>query len=149
MAREPLGTSVLGQNLPARARIPANYLSKILWTLRNAGYLEATRGHGGGYRLARPADEITLVEVVRLFEGANAEPGCLLGKHLLGKHLLGEQRDCCDQDACSAHASWKHVKTPLGDTIERHYWTLLRHSNSKGAGGGHGANAGLFGAPGR
>lgn len=100
MSREPFGTSVLGQDLAARAKIPANYLSKILWTLRNAGYLEATRGYGGGYRLARPADQITLVEVVRLFEGMGAEPGC----------LLGEQHDCCDSNACSAHESWKHVK---------------------------------------
>jgi Rrf2 family protein len=100
MARETAGTSVLGQDLAERTQIPANYLAKILWTLRNAGYLEATRGHGGGYRLARAADEITLVEVVRLFEGVSAEPGC----------LLGEQHECSDKNACSAHEAWKKVK---------------------------------------
>ena len=100
LAREPEGNSVLGQELAERAHIPANYLSKILWTLRNAGFLEATRGHGGGYRLARPADQITLVEVVRQFEGVSAEPGC----------LLGEQHECSDKNACSAHAAWKKVK---------------------------------------
>lgn len=100
MAREPMGTSVLGQDLAERTQIPGNYLAKILWTLRNAGYLEATRGHGGGYRLARPADEITLIDVVRLFEGVSAEPGC----------LLGEQHECSDKNACSAHQAWKQVK---------------------------------------
>jgi Rrf2 family protein len=100
LAREPVGTSVLGQVLAQRAFIPANYLAKILWTLRNAGLLETTRGHGGGYRLAKPAEKITLIEVVRQFEGVRAEPGC----------LLGEQHECSDKTPCSAHSAWKKIK---------------------------------------
>lgn len=107
LARESDGKSVLGQELAERAHIPANYLSKILWTLRNAGFLEATRGFGGGYRLARPADQITLVEIVRQFEGVNAEPGC----------LLGERHECSDANPCSAHAAWKKVKETYVDFI--------------------------------
>lgn len=100
LARQPEGESVLGKDLAERAQIPANYLSKILWSLRNAGYLEATRGQGGGYRLAKAPDRITLIEIVRLFEGVTAEPGC----------LLGEQHECSDKTPCSAHAAWKKVK---------------------------------------
>ncbi len=107
LAREPASTSVLGQDLAERAHIPANYLSKILWTLRNAGYLEATRGQGGGYRLAKPADQITLIEIVRQFEGVSAEPGC----------LLGEQHECSDKTPCSAHAAWRQVKEAYVDFI--------------------------------
>lgn len=100
LARQPQGESVLGKDLAERAQIPANYLSKILWSLRNAGYLEATRGQGGGYRLAKDPERITLIEIVRLFEGVTAEPGC----------LLGEQHECSDKTPCSAHAAWKKVK---------------------------------------
>lgn len=100
LARAPAGVSILGHDLAERTRIPANYLSKILWTLRNAGFLDTTRGLGGGYRLAKPADQIALIEVVRLFEGVRAEPGC----------LLGEQHECSDLNPCSAHAAWKKVK---------------------------------------
>ncbi|MHB8971681.1 MAG: RrF2 family transcriptional regulator [Pirellulaceae bacterium] len=107
LAREPAGVSVLGQDLAERAHIPANYLSKILWTLRNAGYLETTRGHGGGYRLAKPADQVTLIEIVRQFEGVGAEPGC----------LLGEQHECSEKTPCSAHAAWKKVKTAYVEFI--------------------------------
>ncbi|MHB0955166.1 MAG: RrF2 family transcriptional regulator [Pirellulaceae bacterium] len=107
LAREPAGVSVLGQHLAERAHIPANYLSKILWTLRNAGFLETTRGHGGGYRLAKPADQITLIEIVRHFEGVSAEPGC----------LLGEPHECSDQTPCSAHGAWKKVKNAYIDFI--------------------------------
>lgn len=107
LAREAERGFLLGQDLAERASIPANYLSKILWTLRNAGFLEATRGHGGGYRLARPAHEITLVEVVRLFEGVTAEPGC----------LLGEKHECSDKNPCSAHHAWKKIKDAYVDFV--------------------------------
>jgi Rrf2 family protein len=100
LARQPQGESVLGRELAEKGRIPANYLSKILWALRNAGFLETTRGQGGGYRLARAPQKITLIEIVRLFEGVTAEPGC----------LLGEQHECSDKTPCSAHAAWKKVK---------------------------------------
>lgn len=100
LARQPRGESVLGKDLAKQGRIPPNYLSKILWALRNAGYLEATRGQGGGYRLARAPERITLIEVVRLFDGVTAEPGCLLGEH----------HECSDKTPCSAHRSWKKVK---------------------------------------
>jgi len=100
LSREPGGCPVLGHRLAERAQIPANYLAKILWTLGHTGILEATRGHGGGYRLARPADEITLLEIVRQFDGVYAEPGC----------LLGESHECSDDSPCSAHHAWKQVK---------------------------------------
>ncbi len=38
LSRQSAGVSVLGQDLAQRANIPPNYLSKILWTLRNAGF---------------------------------------------------------------------------------------------------------------
>src|SRR5215813_3901044 len=62
------GESMLGRDLAEQAGIPANYLSKIMWTLGNAGIIDATRGNGGGYRLKRGAADIRLFEVVDLFE---------------------------------------------------------------------------------
>ncbi len=100
LARQAGEGPVLGREIAARVHIPANYLSKILWTLRNAGLLETTRGQGGGYRLSRPAEDIRLIEIVRLFEGPRPGSGCLLG----GDH------ECSDRDPCSAHAVWKKAK---------------------------------------
>jgi Rrf2 family protein len=101
------GESVLGRDLAERANIPANYLSKILLTLRNAGYVETTRGHGGGYRLAVPPQTIALIEVVELFEGIRSRPGC----------LLGEKDECSDRNPCSAHAKWRNVKAVFFDYL--------------------------------
>ncbi|MER2606504.1 MAG: Rrf2 family transcriptional regulator [Siculibacillus sp.] len=46
--------------------------------LMRAGYIVGVRGRGGGYRLARPAEEITLFEVVELFEDENELFPCRL-----------------------------------------------------------------------
>jgi Rrf2 family protein len=49
--------------------VPAAYLAKHLQALARAGVLETTKGPKGGYRLARPATEITLLEVVEAVDG--------------------------------------------------------------------------------
>lgn len=108
MARLPVGTSILGRELAERAKIPANYLSKILLTLRKAGYAEATRGQGGGYRLAKPPEDIRLVDIVDLFEGISSRPGC----------LLGENHPCSDANPCSAHAGWREVRHAFLNYLE-------------------------------
>ncbi len=93
------GESILGRELAVRTSIPGNYLSKVLVTLRNAGLVQTSRGQGGGYRLAKPAAEIKLAEIVELFEGAVDGIGC----------VLGEDHACCDELGCAAHQRWKRV----------------------------------------
>ena len=45
------------------------HIMKIVHQLGKAGYLETVRGRGGGFRLARPAEEIVVGEVIRITEG--------------------------------------------------------------------------------
>jgi Rrf2 family iron-sulfur cluster assembly transcriptional regulator len=68
LAGLPDGGYLLGKELARQAGIPANYLSKILWLLGSAGFINAARGNGGGYRLQRPASEICLADIVDVFE---------------------------------------------------------------------------------
>src|ERR1051325_7010557 len=79
LAVAPEGASLLGRELAEQAAIPANYLSKILWTLGNAGIIHAIRGNGGGYRLKRDPREIHLFEVVESFERDRMGHSCILG----------------------------------------------------------------------
>jgi Rrf2 family protein len=53
------------------------HLSKVLQTLVKAGLLTSKRGPNGGYSLARPAEEIRLIEVYEAFEGEIRSDGCL------------------------------------------------------------------------
>jgi Rrf2 family iron-sulfur cluster assembly transcriptional regulator len=101
------GEAILGRDLALEAAIPANYLSKILLALRNAGVLATARGTGGGYRLRKPAETIRLIDVVGLFDGARANPACLLG----GKN-------CSDAAPCSAHDSWREIRESYVQFLE-------------------------------
>jgi Rrf2 family iron-sulfur cluster assembly transcriptional regulator len=107
LAMLPRGKSMLGRNLSEKTQIPGNYLSKVMLVLRDAGMIAATRGSGGGYRLTRPADTIRLIDVIELFDGNAARPACFLG----GTH-------CSDHSACSAHQSWRGVRTSYVQFLE-------------------------------
>lgn len=64
LAANPDGLPSIGE-IAGRLGLSHNHLAKIAHDLRRAGYIEAVRGRGGGIRLARPAREITLGEVLR------------------------------------------------------------------------------------
>jgi Rrf2 family protein len=49
--------------------IPLNFLENILGELRHAGIVRSHRGADGGFRLARPADQITIADVIRAVDG--------------------------------------------------------------------------------
>jgi Rrf2 family protein len=55
--------------LAAEQSIPPAFLDDILRSLRNGGLVASQRGADGGWRLARPAEEITVAEIIRVVEG--------------------------------------------------------------------------------
>ena len=60
---------VKGERIATSQDIPVKYLENILSELRQAGIVRSQRGADGGYWLARPADEITIADVIRAVEG--------------------------------------------------------------------------------
>jgi len=60
---------VKGERLADAQDIPFQFLEHILLELKHAGIVRARRGAKGGYWLARPADDITIAEIVRAVEG--------------------------------------------------------------------------------
>ena len=102
LAAQPPGTALLGRELAKAADVPANYLSKILLTLRNAELVDTTRGLAGGYRLRRRAEEIFLIDVVELFDGVSrSKPACFL------RHEV----PCSSETPCHAHNLWRDVQS--------------------------------------
>ena len=58
-----------------RRNMPVQFLEQLFSTLRRSGLLVSQRGAKGGYRLARPAEEITVLEVVQALDGVIGEEG--------------------------------------------------------------------------
>jgi Rrf2 family protein len=65
--------SVTGQELADAQGLPAKFLGAILTELRRDGLVASQRGVDGGYRLGRPADQITVADVMRALDGPLAE----------------------------------------------------------------------------
>lgn len=68
-------------------RVPPGYLCKVLQTLRKAGLVDSKRGLGGGFTLARPADRITVLEVVNAVDPIKRIERCPLGIDEHGTNL--------------------------------------------------------------
>ncbi|TFG53705.1 MAG: Rrf2 family transcriptional regulator [Gemmatimonadales bacterium] len=84
--------------------VPANYLSKIMHAMARAGVVKSSRGKHGGFELSRPAEEVSLLDVVSVFESVDARRRCLLGR-----------AECSDERACAVHSRWSR----LGEEVAR------------------------------
>ena len=62
-------------DIAQRQKIPQKFLELILASLKQGGFVESRRGAEGGYLLARPADSLTVGEVVRFVEGPQPSKG--------------------------------------------------------------------------
>jgi Rrf2 family protein len=69
LAAAPDEKPVKGERIATAQAIPLRFLENILMQLRHAGLVESRRGADGGYRLARPAAEVTLADVIRAIDG--------------------------------------------------------------------------------
>jgi len=105
------------QTIASVQQIPPRFLEQILLTLRRANYVHSTRGKGGGFLLSKSPDEISLAEIIRLFDGALA-PTESVSKYFYGAtpiekegRLLGIFQELRD------YIAEKMEKTHLADVI--------------------------------
>lgn len=70
-----------------RTKVPSNYLAKVLQQLAGAGLIEGRRGVGGGYKLARPANEINMLDIIRAVGRLQRITSCPLGLANHGPNL--------------------------------------------------------------
>lgn len=82
--------------------ISRNYLSKIMHQLVHAGVLTSARGKLGGFQLAVPPSELSLLSIVSHFDRIEERRSCLLGRP-----------ECSDGGPCAAHWRWKAVSEQL------------------------------------
>jgi Rrf2 family protein len=90
-----VGERVTADRISAEAHIPRRLLARILAKLSDAGLVETEKGRGGGSRLARPANKITLREAVDTVEGPFSVVRCIM-----------EDRACGEGAPCALHDAW-------------------------------------------
>lgn len=77
LAMQPPDSVILVKDIAAAQGLPESYLSKIFQELAKDGLVRSHRGAKGGFSLARPAEEITLRQVIEAIEGPIALNRCL------------------------------------------------------------------------
>ena len=78
LARAPGGRLLSVRRIAEEMAIPVRFLPQVMGDLGAAGLVEATTGRAGGYRLARPATDVTLLDVVEAVEGDSRRRTCVL-----------------------------------------------------------------------
>jgi Rrf2 family protein len=82
IAAHPADVPLKAEQIATAQEIPLSFLENILVDLRRAGFVRSLRGQVGGYRMARPASEITIADVIRAVEGPLADVRGLRPEHL-------------------------------------------------------------------
>lgn len=95
LANLPYGDVVQTREIAASEDIPGKYLPSIIRTLARAGLIRTLRGNQGGVTLSRPAEEISLREVIEAVEGPISLVPCLRGPN-----QCTHQDDCTFQPVC-------------------------------------------------
>jgi len=73
------GSAVVTPTIAEITKVPPGYLPKVLQTLRRAGVVNSKRGLGGGFTLVRPAEDMTVLEVVNAVDPIKRIDRCPLG----------------------------------------------------------------------
>ena len=108
LAQQPPGTVSLVSEIAEAVQVPQTFLAKIFQSFAKLGIINSFRGTGGGFTLGRPADRITLREIVEAVEGPIVPNRCLTGA------------GACDRvTLCNVHPVWKDVQTKVVAILEQ------------------------------
>ena len=88
------------------ARLEPPTVAKVLKPLAQAGLVESFRGASGGYRLARPADEISLIAIVEAIEGPLGMTEC-----------SGEHSNCEHESHCGVQTHWRRINDVIAEAL--------------------------------
>jgi Rrf2 family protein len=104
---------VLISTLAKHEQIPQKFLEAILLDLKNHGILQSKKGKGGGYLLLKPAGDITLGQVIRLFDGPLAPLPCV------SETAFKKCDECPDELTCPTRSVMKEVRDAMTSILDR------------------------------
>ncbi len=108
LAMQPPGKLSGTREISEHEHIPTPFLGKVLLYLRRERLLRSYKGIGGGYELALPPENISLLTVVRRIDGIATFDDCILEDH-----------ECSNEQQCPLHSSWITIRDRLFGLLER------------------------------
>jgi Rrf2 family protein len=109
-----VGRSLLRVTELAKAEdLPVKFLEQVMQQLREAGHVESVRGKHGGYRLAKPAAQIAIGQIVRLIDGPLAPIGCV-------SQTAYEPCNCPDPEHCGLRMLMLDVRNAIASILDRY-----------------------------
>lgn len=111
LARKDDGTTSTIGEIAASENIPPRVLERILLQLKNRGFLSSERGKTGGYRLAREPREISLLDIVLVFEGSVSMLSCVCRERY--RHC----EFCKDELSCPIRSTFSAVYSHTVDIL--------------------------------
>ncbi|MDB6127288.1 MAG: transcriptional regulator, BadM/Rrf2 family [Verrucomicrobia bacterium] len=94
-------------------QLPIKFLEQIMQALKDAGFVLSARGKFGGYRLAKPANRITIGEVIRVIDGPLAPIGCV-------SQSAYEKCTCPDEVHCGLRMLMLDVRNAIAGILDRY-----------------------------
>lgn len=117
LGRQASGQPTSLKSLAAAEKLPLAYLEQVVARLRRAGLVRSARGAHGGYWLARPAEEITMDEVVLALEGAIAPMECFLNEQTERVLCSHAEHGGADQH-CATKLLWMRVQSGVVHSLQ-------------------------------
>lgn len=99
------------REISEREHIPGKFLEQILLALKNAGLLQSRMGVGGGYYLARSAQEISLGQIIRVLDGPLAPVRCV-------SQMAYEPCGCPDEESCGLRLVMGDVRNAIAHILD-------------------------------
>jgi Rrf2 family protein len=119
LAKRRADGPVTGREIAAREKLPPDYVEQILLRLRRAGIVNSTRGARGGYALAKPAEAISVRDVINGSELATFDLHCVT-------HPVDEER-CDAAHECSIRPVWMLLQQKIDGVLEGVHLADLLH----------------------
>ena len=111
-------------SIALRQEISVSYLEQLMAKLKKAGLVKSVRGVNGGYSIARPADEISVGDVLRALEGDLAPVECPGIDNDSTTHCTGSSQ-------CVSKIVWKRINDSINQTVDSIYiGELVRESKT-------------------
>lgn len=114
LAKLPRGQSALVADIAETNNIPKKFLDAILGELRNAGFLYSKKGKGGGYTLAKRAEDIIIGDVIRVLDGPLAPIQCA------SRTAYRPCDDCADERRCAVRLIMLDVREAISNVLDNY-----------------------------